>query len=156
MREKDVKKDGGGEWRGLRRILPLVFQSDRLTVRVSAAELALFHTGAILSSPGFHPPATATWEHSGGDKCLFSVCGSMCSCTAVVSDNTFTNRPPLHPLRSLSVSTTVQSVRDLEANLLECVSRNFSALLGDIFVFFKSVFLLQPLLNVIGACTAIC
>lgn len=69
-------------------------------MRVSAAELALFHTGAILSSLGFRSPATATGEHLGGDKCLFSVCGSMRACAAVVSDNTLTTN--LISLRSLS------------------------------------------------------
>lgn len=57
-------------------------------VRVSAAELALFHTGAILSSVGHCSPATATLEHLREDKCLFyCVCVRVCS--AVVSDNTF-------------------------------------------------------------------
>lgn len=67
-------------------------------MRVSAAELALFHTGAILSTLGYHLPETATWERSGGDKCVFGVCAEalvctkMCVCVrrAVVSDKTFT------------------------------------------------------------------
>lgn len=46
----------------------------RLLARASATELALFHTGAILSPLGRHSPATATWEHLGGDKCLCGVC----------------------------------------------------------------------------------
>lgn len=106
----------------------------------SEKELALFHTGAILSSLGYCPPATATWEHLREDRCVWK-----CVCV-VVSDNTFTT-----DLLSPSVTTTVQSATDLEANLLECVSRNFPLCWG-----YLCIFLLQPLLNVIGACTAIC
>ena len=54
--------------------------------KVSAAELALFHTGAILSSLGYCLPATATWEHLREDRCVWK-----CVCVlVVVSDNTFT------------------------------------------------------------------
>lgn len=64
------------------------------------------------------------------------------------------NWPQLHPLRSLSASTNIRSARDLEANLLKCVSRNFPLSVGDTLYFLICV-LLQPLLNVTGACTAI-
>lgn len=46
------------------------------------------------------------------------------------------NRPPLHPLLSLSASTTVQQARDLEANLQNIVSRDFP-LCWDQSVFFN-------------------
>lgn len=167
--ERERWKEKGGEKRGLRKsYLWFVGQTEPvwLLVRVSAAELALFHTGAILSSLGYRPPATATWEHLGGGEsvCLVCVCGRwcmctckmcVCVCTAVVSDNTLTADLLSIPFCSPSASTTVQSARDLEANLLKCVSRNVP-LCWDIFVFFNLFFLLQPLLNVIGACTAIC
>lgn len=58
---------------GIEEILPLVFKRPTAP-RVSAAELALFHTGAILSSLGYRPPATASWEHLREDKRLFTVC----------------------------------------------------------------------------------
>lgn len=107
MRENDRKKDGGGERReeGIEEILPLVFSQTELVwllVRVSAAELALFHTGAILSPPGYRPPATAAWEHLGGVKCLFSVCGrnkNVCLCAhSSCFRQRLYNRPPRHPL----------------------------------------------------------
>ena len=127
MWRKGGRREEGGDWGN----------PTSSFVRVSAAELALFHTGAILSSLGYRPPATATWELSGGDKCSFRVreSGQMCVCVreAVVADNTFANRPPLQPRRSPSASTAVQSARDLVANLLK--SHNFPLCLG-IFVFF--------------------
>ncbi len=60
--ERERKKDGGEKRReeGIQEILPLVISQyeTRLTAaKVSAAELALFHTGAILSSLGYRPPA---------------------------------------------------------------------------------------------------
>lgn len=151
MEERERCKERQRREEGIEEILPLVFSQtvNCLTVvRVSAAELALFHTGAILSSLGYCPPATATWEHLGEDKkcsfgasvevfiCLLCVCVNASSCFR----RYLYNQPPLHPLlRPLSVSTTVQSARDLEANLLKCVSRNFP-LCWDIFVFFNLVF----------------
>lgn len=77
------RKDGreGRRKEGIEEILPLVFSQTELVwllASVSAAELALFHTGAILSTQGYHLPETATWEHLGGDKCLFRVCRSAC------------------------------------------------------------------------------
>lgn len=133
MRQKGGKK----RWRrreerrkeGIEEILPLVFSQTEavwLLVRVSAAELALFHTGAILSTLGYHLPETATWERSGGDKCVFGVCVrkrlcvQKCVCVCAQSRCFRQNlyiQPPLRSLRSLSVSTFVQSVRDLQANL---------------------------------------
>lgn len=141
MREKDVKKDGGEE--GIEEILPLVFSqsiyiypyiSICLTAsRVSAAELALFHTGAILSSLGYCPPATASWEHFGEDACLCSVIVCVGGVRAHRScfRQCFYTQPPLHPLSYLlSVSTTAQPVRPLEATLLSCFR-----ICWDIFVF---------------------
>lgn len=89
-----------------------------------------------------------------GRVCVFSVEVCVCARTGVVSDNAYPNRPPLHPLPcSLSVSTTVQPERHLEANLLKCVFPTIFRSYGISLYF--SVFL-QPLLNVIGAFTAIC
>lgn len=109
-------------------------------VRVSAAELALFHTGAILSSVGHCSPATATLEHLREDKCLFYC---VCVCACVLSScfrQYLCHGPPLHPHpRSLSASTTVHLARDLVANPLRCVSCNFP-LCWDIFVFFCQFF----------------
>lgn len=141
---------------GIEETLPLVFSQTHLTaVRVSAAELALFHTGAILSSLGYRPPATATWEHLGGDKCLFSVRGRMCTCAAVVSDNTFTT--------DLIFIPCVRRLRAQLSNQREIWRRIFSSVFPIILrsllglsLYFSICFLLQPLLNVTGACTAIC
>lgn len=66
------KREDAGAWLSL----------DLTVNRVSAAELALLHTGAILFSLGYHMPATATWRALTEDKCV-------CACTAVVSDNAF-------------------------------------------------------------------
>lgn len=102
MREEAVKKDGGEAGEGIEEILPLVFSQYLTALRVFAADLALFHTGAILSSLGYLPPATATWEHLGEDKCLFSVsvCARMYVCLCVCAQKLLQtipyNRPPLH------------------------------------------------------------
>lgn len=125
---------------------------NRLTAResLSAAELALFHTGAILSSPGYRPPATATGVHrSGGDAGLFNVCvGEQTKCAfwffvclfvSVVSDDAVaadllptTSRHP-HP----SLARPPSHRREIQRRtFLECVSRDFPALLGISLYFF--------------------
>lgn len=58
------------------------------------------------------------------------------------------NRPPLHPLpHSLSASATVQSARDLEANLLKVCFPVVFRSVGGISLYFSIRFLLQPLLK---------
>lgn len=60
-----------------------------------------------------------------GQMFVWCVCGSTCVCVCVLCAQSscfrqyLYDRPPLHPLHSLSVSTFVQSVGDLKANLLK-------------------------------------
>lgn len=93
MREKDVKEVR--EERRLRK--SYLWFSVRLyltAVRVSAAELALFHTGATSSSLGYCPSARAAWEHLGEDVCFLGVkvCAQQLFQTIPIL------QPHLHPL----------------------------------------------------------
>lgn len=110
----------------------------------SAAELALFHTGAILSSLGRRPPAKAILAA----RLRGQVCVQLCVFVwRNVGSSCFrrpTDRPTVRPSRS----PTVHPARHSEANLLKCVSCNFSALLGYLCIFFPSS---TFFLNVIGA-----
>lgn len=127
-------RDEGRE-EGIVEILPLVFSrtlSARLRVRASATELALFHTGAILSSLGCHSPATATWEHLGGDRCLFGVCVEALVCAELLFQTI-----PLQPTSSPTPRPPVVHRLCLRlSNQWEIHRQIFSS----IFVFFNQLF----------------
>lgn len=148
MREKDGRKDERGEERGCRK--SYLWFSVRLyltAVRVSAAELALFHTGAILSPLGYCPPATATWEHLAEDKCLFSVCvcvrEGVCTCSMFVRAQQLFQTIPSQPTSSPSPPSFAVCVRNCPISerfrgksSQSVFSRSFPLCWGDIFVFF--------------------
>lgn len=65
-----------------------------------------------------------------------------------------TNQPTNQPPPPLPPS--LARPRDSEANVSRVCLPWFSRSVGDVFVFFRCVFLLRPRPNVTGACTAIC
>lgn len=83
------------------------------------------------------------------------VCGRVCTCAAVVSDNTFTTDLISIPfVRRLSPRLSNQ--REIWRQIFSSVFPVILRSLLRLSLYFSICVLLQPLLNVIGACTAIC